>query len=99
MVHAAVILIVVLVAGGLAGALALPALAAVLLVTAYNMAEPGKWREHAALPRDELLLLLVTLLLTVFADLTIAIGTGVALGFLLRWWKGRGARLWTPRER
>ena len=99
MVHAAVILIVVLAAGGLAGALALPALAAVLLVTAYNMAEPGKWREHAALPRDELILLLVTLLLTVFADLTIAIGTGVALGFILRWWKGRGARLWTPRER
>lgn len=99
MVHAAVILIVVLAAGGLAGALALPALAAVLLVTAYNMAEPEKWREHAALPRDELLLLLVTLLLTVFADLTIAIGTGVALGFILRWWKGRGARLWTPRER
>ncbi len=99
MVHAAVILIVVLAAGGLAGALALPALAAVLLVTAYNMAEPEKWREHAALPRDELLLLLVTLLLTIFADLTIAIGTGVALGFILRWWKGRGARLWTPRER
>ena len=45
------------------------------------------------------ILLLVTLLLTVFADLTIAIGTGVALGFILRWWKGRGARLWTPRER
>lgn len=99
MVHAAVILIVVLAAGGLAGALALPALAAVLLVTAYNMAEPEKWREHAALPRDELMLLLVTLLLTVFADLTIAIGTGVALGFILRWWKGRGAGLWTPRER
>lgn len=99
MVHAAVILIVVLAAGELAGALAVPALAAVLLVTAYNMAEPGKWREHAALPRGELFLLLVTLLLTVLADLTIAIGVGVALGFILRWWKGRGARLWTPRER
>ena len=98
MVHAVVILIVVLAAGGLAGALALPALAAVLLVTAYNMAEPEKWREHLALPGDELLLLLVTLLLTVFADLTVAIGVGVVLGLLLRWWKGRGVKVWSPRD-
>ncbi|MGV1682782.1 SulP family inorganic anion transporter [Sphingopyxis sp. NJF-3] len=99
MVHALVILFVLLVAGGLAGALALPALAAVLLVTAANMAEPEKWREHWSLPWDERLLLLLTLLLTVFADLTIAIGTGVALGLLLRWWKGKRAGPWTPRER
>ena len=99
MIHALVILAVLLVAGNLAGALALPALAAVLLVTALNMAEPEKWREHLALPRDELLLLVLTLVLTVFADLTIAIGVGVALGLLLRWWKGRGSALWTPRGR
>lgn len=99
MVHALVILFVLLVAGGLAGALALPALAAVLLVTAANMAEPEKWREHWSLPWDERLLLLLTLLLTVFADLTIAIGAGVALGLLLRWWKGKRAAAWTPRER
>jgi SulP family sulfate permease len=98
MVHALVILAVLLVAGKLAGALALPALAAVLLVTALNMAEPEKWREHLALPRDELLLLVLTLVLTVFADLTVAIGVGVALGLLLRWWKGRGPTPWTPRE-
>jgi len=99
MVHALVILFVLLVAGGLAGALALPALAAVLLVTAANMAEPEKWREHWSLPWDERLLLLLTLLLTVFADLTIAIGAGVALGLLLRWWKGKRAAAWTPLER
>ena len=98
MVHALVILAVLLVAGTLAGALALPALAAVLLVTALNMAEVEKWRGHLALPRDELLLLVLTLVLTVFADLTIAIGVGVALGLLLRWWKGRGPTPWTPRE-
>ena len=98
MVHAVVILLVVMVAGGLAGALALPALAAVLLVTAWNMAEPDKWRAHLALPWDELLVLVLTLVLTIFADLTIAIGVGVALGLFLRWWKGRAASLWTPRE-
>ncbi|SKB72610.1 SulP family inorganic anion transporter [Sphingopyxis flava] len=99
MVHALVILFVLLVAGGLAGALALPALAAVLLVTAANMAEPEKWREHWSLPWDERLLLLLTLILTVFADLTIAIGVGVALGLVLRWRKGGRTALWTPRER
>src|SRR3546814_13879577 len=52
MVHALVILAVLLVAGDLAGALVLPALAAVLLVTALNMAEPEKWREHLALSWD-----------------------------------------------
>ena len=98
MVHAAVILIVLLAAGNLAGALALPALAAVLLVTALNMAEPGKWRDHLRLPVGELGLLLLTLLLTVFADLAIAIGVGVTLGLILRWWKGRGAPMWTPRD-
>ena len=99
MVHALVILIVLLAAGGLAGALALPALAAVLLVTAWNMAEPEKWRDHAALPWDERLLLLVTLLLTIFADLTVAIGAGVVLGLALQRWKGRIALPWTPREK
>jgi len=98
MVHALVILTVVLMAGGLAGALALPALAAVLLVTAYHMAEPEKWREHLRLPWDELLVLALTLMLTIFADLTIAIGVGVALGLFLRWWKGKVAKLWRPRE-
>ncbi|WP_283418560.1 SulP family inorganic anion transporter [Sphingopyxis sp. Geo48] len=99
MVHALVILAVVLVAGKLAGALALPALAAVLLVTALNMAEPEKWREHLALPKEDLLLLVLTLVLTVLADLTIAIGVGVALGLLLRWGKGRASAPWTPRGR
>lgn len=99
MVHALVILVVVLVAGGLAAGLALPALAAVLLVTAWNMAEPDKWRDHLALPWDELLVLVLTLTLTIFADLTIAIGSGVALGLFLRWWKGKVAKLWRARER
>lgn len=98
MVHAMVILLVVLVAGGLAGALALPALAAVLLVTAWNMAEPEKWRAHLALPWDELLVLVLTLVLTIFTDLTIAIGVGVVLGLSLRRWKGRVAKLWRPRD-
>lgn len=83
-VHALVILAVMLVAAPLAGQLAMPALAALLMITAWNMSEPAKWRSHLALPRRELLLLLTTLLLTVAIDLTVAIGVGVSLGMAFR---------------
>ncbi|PWR02216.1 sulfate permease [Meridianimarinicoccus roseus] len=92
MIHAAVILAVMSVAAPLAGALALPALAGLLMLTAWNMSEPQHWRGHLRAPPADLALLLLTLALTVLADLTIAIGTGVALGLALRWWRGRRAR-------
>lgn len=82
--HAVFILVIMLVAAPLAGYLVMPALAGLLLITAWNMSEPHKWREYMAAPWDERALLLVTLVLTVTADLTIAIGVGVALGLLLR---------------
>lgn len=82
--HALFILAIMLVAAPLAGYLALPALAALLLLTAWNMTEPHKWREYMAAPAEDRILMGLTLLLTVFADLTIAIGVGVALGLVLR---------------
>ena len=82
--HAVFILAIMLVAAPLAGYLVMPALAGLLLITAWNMSEPHKWREYLAAPWEDRALLLVTLVLTVVADLTIAIGTGVALGLLLR---------------
>lgn len=84
LVHAATILLVMLVAAPLAGYLAMPALAGLLLLTAWNMSEPQHWRDHARLPRADLALLLLTLVLTVVADLTVAIGVGVALGLAIR---------------
>lgn len=84
MIHAVVILIVMLVAAPLAGYLAMPALAALLIMTAWNMSEPHKWRAYWSAPRDERLLLVLTLVLTVLADLTVAIGVGVALGLAMR---------------
>lgn len=83
-VHALVILIVMLVAAPLAGQLAMPALAALLMITAWNMSEPGKWRGYRALPRRDLVLLLTTMVLTVAVDLTVAIGVGVTLGLAFR---------------
>lgn len=83
-VHALTILFLVMVAGPLAGALAMPALAGLLLVTAWNMSEPQKWRKHLAARPADLFLMLLTLVLTVVVDLTVAIGVGVALGLLMR---------------
>ncbi|MBC7131734.1 MAG: SulP family inorganic anion transporter [Roseovarius sp.] len=83
-VHALVILVVMLLAAPLAGYLAMPALAGLLMLTAWNMSEPQHWRRHMAARRSDQVLLVLTLVLTVLADLTVAIGVGVALGLALR---------------
>jgi len=83
--HALVILLVMMLAAPLAGYLAMPALAGLLLITAWNMSEPQYWRIY--LTRGHWAdrgLLVLTFLLTVLTDLTIAIGVGVALGLILR---------------
>lgn len=99
-VHAVAILLMMLVAAPLVGQLALPALAALLMVTAWNMSEPQKWRGYLALRRSDQVLLLLTLGLTVLVDLTVAIGVGVALGLALRL-RRRGVPPpdWSPPER
>lgn len=84
MVHAVVVLLVMMLAAPLAGHLAMPALAALLILTAWNMSEPHKWRDFAGEGRGALLLLLVTLVLTVAVDLTAAIAVGIVLGLVLR---------------
>jgi SulP family sulfate permease len=85
MIHAVVVLLVMLFAAPLASHLAMPALAALLIVTAWNMSEPHRWRGYAGEGRAALLLLVLTMALTLLVDLTVAIGAGVALGLLLRW--------------
>ena len=100
LVHALLILAIMLVAARWAGMLALPALAAVLMLTARNMSEPEKWREHLHLPLTEKGLFFMTLVLTVITDLTVAIGVGVAAGLALRLLdKGKDDTGWTPRDR
>ncbi|RAI00595.1 sulfate permease [Acuticoccus sediminis] len=84
LVHALTVLLMMMVAAPLVGELALPALAGVLLVTAWNMSEPHKWGIYMREPMSDRLLILLTLVLTVVADLTIAIGVGVAIGLALR---------------
>lgn len=83
MVHALTLLAILLAAAPLARFVPLATLAAVLFVVSYNM---GEWREIATilrLSRTDIAVWLTTFSLTVFADLTIAVGVGMALAALL----------------
>ncbi|MCK8484784.1 SulP family inorganic anion transporter [Aliiroseovarius sp. S2029] len=100
-VHALTILLVMLLAAPLAGYLAMPALAGLLMLTAWNMSEPQNWRGYMQGRMSDRVLLLLTLVLTVFADLTIAIGVGVSVGLALRLRRSNAEpeKDWTPPDR
>jgi sulfate permease, SulP family len=59
-------------------------LAGLLMVTAWTMSEPHRWPERLKLPRADLAVLCLTALLTVLADLTLAISVGTILGLGIR---------------
>lgn len=83
MVHAVTLLAVVLLAAPLATYVPLATLAAVLVVVAYNM---GEWREIGSIWRldwADRSVWVITFALTVMADLTLAVETGMALAALL----------------
>jgi SulP family sulfate permease len=83
MVHALTLLGVVLVAAPLARFIPLATLAAVLFVVAYNM---GEWKEIGSilrLTKADKAVWLVTFVLTVVADLTVAVQVGIVLAALL----------------
>jgi sulfate permease, SulP family len=100
MVHALAILIFVVAAAPLVGFLAMPALAALLIVTAWSMSEPHRWRDHLrARPADRFLLLL-TMTLTVVSDLTVAIAVGTGVGLAQRLMRRDVEPAeWTPPDR
>jgi SulP family sulfate permease len=88
-VHALLIFLAMVLLAPLAGALALPALAGLLVITAWAMSEPHRWPHRLAMPRWELALLMLTAAMTVLVDLTVAIGTGTAIGLAGQWWQRR----------
>ena len=99
-VHALAILIIMLGAASLAGYLAMPALAGLLIVTAWLMSEPGRWRERMALGRANRALLFLTMFLTVTTDLTVAIAVGTMAGLALRLIsRDVDPHDWTPADR
>jgi SulP family sulfate permease len=83
MTHAVTLLAVVLLVAPLAVYVPLATLAAVLFVVAYNM---GEWREIGSIWRldwADKSVWVITFALTVMADLTVAVETGIALAALL----------------
>jgi SulP family sulfate permease len=83
-VHAFAILAITVAAGSLAGYLAMPSLAALLIVTAWVMSEPVRWRERMKLRSADRTLLFLTMILTVASNLTVAIAVGTAIGLAQR---------------
>jgi SulP family sulfate permease len=61
----------------------MPALAAILVVVAYNMSEWRTFRKLLRYPKSDVLVLLATFFLTVLIDLTVAIEVGIVLSALL----------------
>ena len=83
MIHAATLLVIVAVAAPLARFVPLATLAAVLFVVAYNM---GEWREIGTilrLSKADISVWAATFILTVVADLTVAVEVGMVLAALL----------------
>jgi SulP family sulfate permease len=83
MLHALFLLLFLLLAGDLIAYVPMATLAAVLLMVAWGMSEAGRFRALLRSDRGERALLLLTFALTIFVDLTVAIGVGVTLASLL----------------
>lgn len=83
-VHAVTIFVISLAAASLAGYLAMPALAGLLILTAWLMSEPTRWIERMRLRAGDRALFVMTMLLTVLSNLTIAIAVGTGAGLALR---------------
>jgi sulfate permease, SulP family len=81
--HAAYILVFMLVAAPLAAYIPLASLGGVLAVVAWNMAEKDEFASLLRTSWGDATVLMATFLLTIFSDLTIAIGVGVTLGAFL----------------
>lgn len=83
MVHAVALLLFMLLLAPAAKYVPLSALAAVLMVVAWNMAEIDHFKTLFRAPRSDIAVLLTTFGLTVMADLTVAVGVGMVLAAML----------------
>lgn len=81
--HSIVLLLIMLLLSPLTAHIPMAVLAGVLVVVSYNM---SGWRSFVSIfkgPRGDTVILLVTFLLTVLTDLTVAIGVGMLLAIAL----------------
>src|SRR5579859_6169366 len=83
MIHALTLLAIVLFAAPLVKDVPLAALAAILMIVAYNMGEWHEIPEILKLSAADITVWLLTMTLTVFADLTVAVEAGMILAALI----------------
>jgi SulP family sulfate permease len=83
MLHSVFLLLFMLIAAPLASYIPLAALASVLVIVAWNMAEKQEFATLIRSSRGDATVLLATFLLTIFRDLTEGILVGFALGAVL----------------
>ena len=83
MIHAVVLLMIMLFLGKLAVLIPMATLAGILAIVAYNMSEINHFIELKDAPKSDGFVLIITFLLTVFSDLTVAIQFGVLASALL----------------
>ena len=82
-VHAIVLLLILLFLTPLTKYIPMACLAGVLIIVSYNMSEWRTFRSILKNPKSDVAVLLVTFLLTVILDLTIAIEIGLLIAMLL----------------
>ena len=82
-IHALVLLMIMLFLGKLAVLIPMATLAGILAIVAYNMSEINHFIELKDAPKSDGFVLIITFLLTVFSDLTVAIQFGVLASALL----------------
>jgi SulP family sulfate permease len=82
-VHALALMAIMLAAAPLAKLVPLASLAAVLMLVAWDMSEAHRFAQMFRGPRSDVLVLLVTFLLTVLVNLNVAIQAGFMLAALL----------------
>jgi SulP family sulfate permease len=83
-VHALTLLAITLFAGQWAARIPMAALAAILVIVAYNMSEWRTFRDEVrTAPRSDMLVMVTTFLLTVVVDLTVALSVGMVLAAFL----------------
>jgi len=82
-IHAVVLLLILLFLGPLTKHIPMACLAGVLIIVSYNMSEWRTFRSLLKNPKSDVIVLVVTFLLTVVFDLTIAIEVGIGLAMIL----------------
>ena len=82
-IHGLVLLFILLIFGSQAQYIPLAALAVILMMVAYNMAEIPHFLHLLKSPPQDAFVLVATFLLTVFTDLTMAVGFGIVLAAVL----------------